>query len=101
MIKISALPAATALLGTEILPLVQAGVTKQTTLQLIRGNLTSSQSASGATAVFTVPTYIQGGSLLVFRNGVLQALTDDYTETSTTQITFTFTPSIGDKITVR
>ena len=62
-------------------------------------NVTATQ---GQTAV-TVPAYITGGyHLLVFRNGLLQNLTDDYAETNTTTLTFVSPGlSVGDIITVR
>ena len=61
-------------------------------------NVTATQ---GQTAV-TVGTYVPGGHLMVFRNGLLQKLTDDYAETNTTTITFVSPGlSVGDVITAR
>ena len=62
------------------------------------GNVTATQ---GQTAV-TVAAYVLGGYLLVFRNGLLQKLTDDYAETNTTTLTFVSPGlTVGDVITVR
>ena len=68
-----------------------------------KGTISTNVTATtqGQTAV-TVPAYITGGYLLVFRNGLLQNLTDDYAETNTTTLTFVSPGlSVGDIITVR
>lgn len=59
----------------------------------------SIQTASGS-AVFTVPTYTPGnGSLLVFKDGVLMAITADYSETSSTSVTMVSAPVTGATMT--
>lgn len=51
---------------------------------------TSVVTATASQTVFTAPTYVIGNSKLeVYNNGLLQYITTDYTETSTTSITFT------------
>jgi hypothetical protein len=73
------------------------------------GNVTINSTASGggsysrtygagdsATTVFTTPTYVLGNnSLLVYQDGILAKPTLDYTETSTTSITFATAPPSG------
>lgn len=57
--------------------------------------------ASLSQTVFNLAfSYVTGSdTLLVFKNGLLQRETDDYTETSTTQVTFITPCTAGDKIT--
>ena len=50
---------------------------------------------------FTVPTYGLGGYLMVIVDGLVQEYNVDYTETSTTSITFATGLSVGDRVTVR
>lgn len=51
----------------------------------------TSSTASAGQTVFTVATYAIGAnSIEVYVNGVRQRITDDFTETSTTSITFTY-----------
>lgn len=59
---------------------------------------TSSTATAGQTA-FTVATYQTASSAIeVYVNGVRQRLTDDYTETSTTVITFTYALQANDEV---
>jgi len=59
---------------------------------------TSGVATAGQT-LFTVSTYQPGAnSLGVYVNGLRQRLTDDYTETSTTSITFTYALSASDEV---
>ena len=54
---------------------------------------------SAGETVVSVPSYTQGGGkLTVFVNGVLQVLTVDYTETSSTSITMTTALAAGDVV---
>ena len=61
------------------------------------GTYTRTQATGdSSTTVFTVPTYVLGNnSLLVYNDGVLMEATVDYTETSTTSITFATAPVTG------
>jgi len=53
-------------------------------------------TGDSSTTVFTVPTYVLGNnSLLVYQDGILAKPTVDYTETSTTSITFATAPPTG------
>ena len=66
-----------------------------------KGLLANTQTvASPVVLARTVPAYVTGGYLTVFRNGLLQELTSDYAETNTTTLTFVAL-SVGDVITVR
>ena len=59
---------------------------------------TSNVATAGQTA-FTVATYQTGSnSIEVYVNGSRMRVTDDYTETSTTVITFTYTLNAGDQV---
>ena len=59
---------------------------------------TSSTASAGQTA-FTVATYQTGANAIeVYVNGIRQRLTDDYTESSTTGITFTYALASGDEV---
>lgn len=51
--------------------------------------------------VVTVPEYGLGGYLMVFVNGVLKEFNVDYTETSTTSITFASELTAGQRIITR
>ena len=67
-----------------------------------KGTVPSNTTATQGQTAVTVSAYVLGGYLMVFRNGLLQKLTDDYAETSTTLITFVSPGlSVGDIITVR
>jgi len=56
----------------------------------------SPATGDGSTTVFTVPSYVLGNnSLLVFNDGVLMLATVDYTETTTTSVTFATAPVSG------
>ena len=57
-------------------------------------------AASGQTLV-TVPEYGLGGYLMVFVNGVLKEFNTDYTETSTTSITFATGLTAGQRVITR
>lgn len=58
------------------------------------------KTAVGGETLVTVPfSYTTGnGSLLVFKNGLLLTLATDYTETSSTQVTFTTPLSASDSV---
>jgi hypothetical protein len=51
--------------------------------------------------VFTVPTYVLGGRLQVWINGILQQSGTSFTETNTTTITFSEGLTVGLVVTVR
>jgi hypothetical protein len=57
-------------------------------------------AASGQT-VFTVPEYGLGGYLMVFVNGILKEFNADYTETTTTSITFASGLTAGQRVITR
>jgi hypothetical protein len=57
-------------------------------------------AASGQT-VFTVPEYGLGGYLMVFVNGILKEFNTDYTETTTTSITFASGLTAGQRVITR
>lgn len=57
-------------------------------------------AAAGQT-VFTVAEYGLGGYLMVFVNGVLKEFNVDYTETSTTSITFATGLTAGQRVITR
>lgn len=61
---------------------------------------TASGTYTGSTTLFNLPfTYTAGvGSLLVFASGVLMTVTNDYTETSSTSITFVSARTVGEAI---
>ena len=58
-------------------------------------------TATAGQTVLTVASYASGSHPLVFRNGLLQAITQDYTETNSTTITFITGLTVGDQIVVR
>lgn len=59
---------------------------------------TSNVATAGQT-LFTVATYQPGSnSLDVYVNGIHQRVTSDYTETSSTSITFTYALSVNDEV---
>ena len=64
---------------------------------------TTSQTVTtlGSKRVFNVPQYSQTGSSLVTINGLVQKITDAYTESSATTITFTEDLEVGDVVTFR
>lgn len=62
--------------------------------------VTTSIATQGQTA-FTVPSYVLGGRLMVWVNGLLQTYNTDYTETNTLTITFSSGLSVGDTVTFR
>jgi len=53
---------------------------------------------NGSNTIFSIPTAPTAQSLLIFRNGVRQLLTDDYTVIGLL-ITFAVAPRTGDSIT--
>ncbi len=58
-----------------------------------------SQVASAAQTAFTVPAYqLAANSIQVFVNGLRMRVDDDYTETDTTHITFTYGLQSGDQV---
>jgi hypothetical protein len=57
-------------------------------------------AAAGQT-VFTVAEYGLGGYLMVFVNGVLKEFNVDYTETTTTSITFATGLTVGQRVITR
>lgn len=59
---------------------------------------TPSGSINGSNAVFTLANTYVAGSLIVILNGVLQTITDDYTESAATTITFGTAPKTGDQL---
>ncbi len=59
----------------------------------------TSSTASAGQTLFTVGTYQAGAnSIEVYVNGLRQRLTADYSETSTTSITFTYALSANDEV---
>lgn len=64
------------------------------------GTVTPTNNASSASqTLFTVATYQPGAnSIEVYVNGLRQRLTSDYTETSSTSITFTYALQSGDEV---
>ena len=58
-------------------------------------------TATAGQTVLTVASYENGSHPLVFLNGLLQAITQDYTETNSTTITFVSGLTVGDRIVVR
>ena len=60
----------------------------------------SSRTASAGQTVFTTDSAYQsgGGGLAVYVNGLRQRLTADYTETSSTSITFTYALVVNDEV---
>jgi hypothetical protein len=57
--------------------------------------------ATAGQTVFTVPEYGLGGYLMVFVNGLLKEFSTDYTETSTTSITFLSPLTVGQRVVTR
>lgn len=103
-VKISELPAATTpLTGAELVPVVQGGVTKQTTASYVRAAKTEVFTATAGQTLFTLTgTYAVGSDVLqVFVNGLLMTKTQDYTETSASSVTFTSGLSAGDEVVFR
>lgn len=103
-VKISELPVATTpLTGAELVPVVQGGVTKQTTSAFMRAGNTQLVTATAGQTLFNLSgTYVVGGDVLqVFVNGLLLIKTLDYTETSSSSVTFTSGLSLGDEAVFR
>ena len=63
-----------------------------------KSNLTG--QITGSNAVFTVPEEYQTGSLRVYYNGVRQIESTTFSETTSTTFTLTFTPVLGDYISI-
>jgi hypothetical protein len=57
--------------------------------------------ATSGQTVFTVPEYGLGGYLMVFVNGLLKEFNVDYTETTTTSITFATGLTTGQRVITR
>ena len=55
---------------------------------------------TGSNAVFTVPEEYKTGSLRVYYNGVRQIESTTFSETTSTTFTLTFTPVLGDYISI-
>jgi anti-anti-sigma regulatory factor len=103
-VKISELPVATTpITGAELVPLVQGNVTKQTTSALLRAGKTQLVTATAGQTVFNLSsTYVVGSDVLqVFVNGLQLVKTSDYTETSSSSVTFTSGLSLGDEAVFR
>jgi len=103
-VKISELPVATTpITGAELVPLVQGGVTKQTTSAFMRAGKTQLITATAGQTLFNLSsTYVVGSDVLqVFVNGLLLVKTLDYTETSSSSVTFTSGLSLGDEAVFR
>ena len=66
--------------------------------EMKQADLTS--QINGNRTVFTVPESFSGGSLRVYYNGVRQVTNETFSETSDTQFSLTFTPQIGDFLTI-
>ena len=103
--KISDLTAVASIAKTnDELAVVQSpGVeTKKATVDQIAASLVQrgAGSFSAPTSIVTVPfSYVIGSERLeVYYNGILQERVEDYTETSTTTVTFTDTLSSSDKV---
>ena len=78
----------------------QIGTSTITFARTGSGSVTpTSNTASAGQTVVTVATYQPGAATLdVFLNGIRQRVTADYTETSTTSITFNVALSAGDEV---
>jgi len=105
-VKISELPGATTpLTGAELVPVVQAGVTEQTTVNDIRSASSKADviTATASQTLFNLTgTYAVGSNVLqVFVNGLLLIKTQDYTETSSSSVTFTSGLTAGDQAVFR
>ena len=61
----------------------------------------TNQTATQGQTLFSVPLYPLGGSLMVFRNGLMQQYGVDYSETDTAHITFASGLTAGDTVTTR
>ena len=57
--------------------------------------------ATSGQTVFTVPEYGLGGYLMVFVDGILKEFNTDYTETTTTSITFATGLTTGQRVITR
>lgn len=66
--------------------------------QMKKADLTN--QVTGSTAVFTVPEIYETGSLRVYYNGVRQIEDTTFSETTSTTFTLTFTPVLGDYISI-
>lgn len=103
-VKISELPVATTpLTGAELVPVVQGGVTRQTTVTYVRAAKADVYTATAGQTLFNLSgTYVVGSDVLqVFVNGLLLVKTQDYTETSSSSVTFTSGLSLGDQAVFR
>jgi len=106
-VKISELPIATTpLTGAELVPVVQGGITKQTTAAYVSSSASKKADVFTATAGQTLfnltGTYVVGSNALeVLVNGLSMVKTSDYTETSSSSVTFTSGLSVGDEAVFR
>jgi hypothetical protein len=105
-VKISELPVATTpLSGAELVPIVQGGITEQTTVNDIRSVASKADviTATASQTLFNLTgTYVVGSNTLaVFVNGLQLVKTSDYTETSSSSVTFTSGLSLGDQAVFR
>lgn len=57
--------------------------------------------ATAGQTLFTVPEYGLGGYLMVFVDGLLKEFNTDYTETTTTSITFAAGLTVGQRVITR
>ena len=67
----------------------------------IQGAQSSATVATEGQTVFTVPTYGLGGYLMIIVDGLVQEYNVDYTETSTTSITFATGLTAGQRVITR
>jgi hypothetical protein len=103
-VKISQLPVATTpLTGAELIPVVQNGITRQTTITYVRAAKADVYTATAGQTLFNLSgTYVPGSDVLqVFVNGLLLIKTQDYTETSSSSVTFTSGLLSGDQVVFR
>lgn len=66
--------------------------------EMKKADLTS--QVDGEENVFTVPNVYVAGSLRVYYNGIRQESGNGFSETTSTTFTTTFTPSVGETISV-
>lgn len=63
-----------------------------------RESQTGADVSGGVSTLLTITYTVAGNNLFVFRNGVMQTLGVDYTETSTASVTWIATPNSGDAL---
>jgi hypothetical protein len=108
--RVSELPTATSISGTESVLVVQAGVTKIATVTLVRGSGGGGGGASpsirqefiavqGQTVfILSDPYVINADELRVEINGIQLKKGADYVETSTTSFTLTYPAALNDVV---